>query len=174
MPEVQLIGWERLIENLDNLAPRLQKNILRGALREGAHEVADAIKERAPLLQEGTLNPHGRYSGQLRDSVRAVDVNPKDTPGAIAAGVKINGTSEGLEQSKVAGRALRKGKLKGAARALAQAMADGYYWRWVEYGSPHNEPPNPFVRAGWDAVKPGILQRIADYIQDRLDKLTHD
>lgn len=174
MSEVRLEGWEDLIKNLEKLAPRVEKNVLRGALRAEAHVIAEGIKQRAPLLKPGTLNPNGRYTGQLRDAVRAVDVNPKATPGAVAAGVKIAGTREGLQQSKVAGRALRKGKLKGAARALAQAMADGFYWRWVEYGSPHNTPPNPFIRSAWDELKSGSVTRIGDYIRDRLDRLTHD
>lgn len=171
MAEYKLEGWEDLIENLNKLSARAQKNVLRGALRAEAHVIRDAIKENAPILQPGTKNPHERYPGQMRDSVIAVDVNIAN---AAAAGVKIAGSSESLAASKSAARAFGKGKLKSAAAALTKAIADGYFWRWVEYGSPHNTPPNPFVRRGWDGKKTGSLGRIAESCRARLGMLTHD
>lgn len=172
--EVELQGWEELKRNLDQLPARAQKNILRGMVRAEAKHIADAIKDRAPVLKPQTINPHERYAGQLRDAVTAVSLNPSATPGAVAAGVRIRGSREALQQTIKAGRALGKGKLKGAARALAKAIADGYFWRWVEFGSPHNEPPNPFVRSGWDAEKTGSLGRMAQYCRKRLDRLVRD
>lgn len=171
MSEVELVGWDDLIRNLDALAPRAEKNILRGMVRLGANEVRDAIKDKAPILKPDTLNPHERYPGQLRDSVVSVSVQ---IPNAAAAGVKIRGSREELQSAKQAGRALGKGKLKAAANALAQAMADGFYWRWVEFGSPHNTPAQPFIRPGWDGVKGSLLDRMAAYGRERLSDLIRD
>lgn len=171
MSTESLEGWEDLIEKLGKLGARAQKNILRGALRAETHVLRDAIKENAPILQPGTVNPHERYPGQMRDAVIAVDVN---LPFAAAAGVKIAGSSEALAAAKSAGRALRKNKIKTAARSLAKAMHDGFFWHWVEYGSPHNTPANPFVRRSWDALKGGSLGRIAANCRARLGMLTHD
>jgi len=174
MPEYQLEGWQDLIENLQKLPARAEKNILRGMVADSAAATRDAIKERAPLLKPETLNPHNRYPGQLRDSVISVRVNPNQTPGAVAAGVKIRGSAEALQETKSAGRALGKGRLKTAATALASAMADGYYWRWIEFGSPHNRPPQPFIRPAWDGIKGSLLARMRDYASARLGKLTRD
>src|SRR5690348_6980424 len=148
MPEVvQLEGWEELIENLEKLAPRAEKNVLRGMVRAEAGHLAEAMKEKAPLLKPGTLNPHGRYPGELKDAITAVSINPSQTPGSVVAGVRIRGSRESLSSTESAVRALGKGAkgIAKATKALAAAIADGFYWRWIEYGSPHNDPPDPFA-----------------------------
>lgn len=176
MPEVELEGWEDVISKLDQLGARAQKNILRGMVRAEANYLANAVKERAPVLKPDTENTHGRYPGQMRDAVSAVSLNPSSTPGAVVAGVRIRGSRDQLQAFKKAGRALAKGAkgIKAATSSLELAIADGYFWRWVERGSPHNDPPNPFVRNTWDEQKSGSLTRMADYCRDRLDKLLHD
>lgn len=171
MSEFQLQGWDELKANLDALPARVQKNLLRGATRAAAVTVRDAIKERAPILKSGTKNPHERYPGQLRDSIIAIGVNK---PGSAAAGVRIRGSSEALQSVKQAGRALLKHKLKSAAKALSTGLADGYFWRWIEFGSPHNEPPRPFIRQGWDSTKNELVEKMAIYCRERIAKLTHD
>lgn len=171
MSEVELKGWDDLMRNLDQVGARAKKNILRGMLRDSSHAVRDAIKELAPILKPGTKNPHERYPGQLRDSVIAVDVQ---IPESVAAGVKIRGSREQLQAVRQAGRALLKNRLKSAAGSLGKALGYGFYWRWIEYGSPHNDPAQPFVRPGWDGVKNTLLERMATYGRKRIAKLAED
>lgn len=173
---VELEGWEELFDNLAKLSARAQKNVLRGMVRAEAGNLAQAMKQKAPILKAGTLNPHGRYPGELRDAITSVSINPSATPGYVAAGVRIRGSSEGLKSTMRAVRALGKGAkgIAKAARELGATIADGYYWRWIEYGSPHNDPPEPFARQTWAEQKSGSVQRCADYVRVRLEKLTHD
>lgn len=107
-----IIGGRELDAMLQSLAPKIEKNIMRSALRAGAAVIAKEVKANAPVGPTSSENArlYGGYAGALRDSVR-VSVKV-EKGGRILAAVKVGG----------------KGK-KGA---------DAFYAHMVEFGTkPH-------------------------------------
>jgi len=69
-----LKGGEQLQAFLNTLAPKIERNIMRGALRAGAKVIADEAKNNVPVK-----------SSDLRDSIR---VGTKTKRGQVTASVK--------------------------------------------------------------------------------------
>lgn len=153
--EFKISGLKELNAALEQLPVKLQKNIMRGALRAGARLIEADARQRIPVgppnLKNITL--YGGYEGALRDSLRVSTGIRRD--GTVTASVKTGGKS-------------KKG-------------ADTYYARWVEYGvSAHLIKPNvmhpgfapiPFMRPAMDAQAYHAAHAVADYIRQRFTKL---
>lgn len=75
MSDQTIIGGRELAELLGTLPAKIEKNIMRTALRAGAVVLRDAIKSKAPVA-----------SGALRDSTR---VTTRYRRGAVSASVKV-------------------------------------------------------------------------------------
>ena len=143
-------GMSDLSKFLDTLAPKLQANVLRAALSQGAKIVRDAAVTNCPVGPPGRENAriYGGYAGALRDSIRY--------------GSQVR---------------MRKGKVVAYIRAGGHArgkVADTYYAKFVEYGTmPHgNHPgtsPNPYMRPALDAESEHALAVIANFIKHRLE-----
>jgi len=143
-------GMSDLSKFLDTLAPKLQANVLRAALSQGAKIVRDAAVANCPVGPPGRENAriYGGYAGALRDSIRY--------------GSQVR---------------MRKGKVVAYIRAGGHArgkVADTYYAKFVEYGTiPHgNHPgtsPHPYMRPALDAESEHALAVIANFIKNRLE-----
>lgn len=90
---VHVKGLEDLQKLLDILAPRIEKNIMRGALRAGANVIKKEAQNNVPVgpaSKEGA-RLYGAYAGALRDSVR---VSTKSKRGKVTATVKAGGKTK--------------------------------------------------------------------------------
>jgi HK97 gp10 family phage protein len=163
MSEIRIKGLSELQKQLNTIAPRLQANVLRGALREGAKPIAEAAKKNAPVGPTNTENEklYGGYEGALRDSIRV--------------GSKIDRRSGNVIAYARAG-----GKSK-------RTKADVFYAHIVEFGArPHSVKkgvkigsirhdathpgirPRPFMRPALDANVKNAIIAAGEYIKKRL------
>lgn len=73
MTSVNVTGLRELQAFMDQLAPKLERNVMRGALRAGVNVIKREAKARCPV---GAPSETGRkryklYTGALRDSIRS-------------------------------------------------------------------------------------------------------
>lgn len=108
MSETTVKGLADLQRALDQLPAKIEANIMRGALREGAKVLLEEARRLAPEGGPSAENQriYGGRVGLLRDSIRA---------------------SVRLKRGQVIARVIAGGKVKGGGNA--------YYARWVEQGT---------------------------------------
>lgn len=162
---IHVKGLAQLQKLLDEFAPKIQKNVMRGALRAGAKVIETAAKAGAPVgapSGEGA-KIYGGTAGALRDSVR------------------VRTDSKG---GKVTASVLAGGKRKRGP--------DVFYARFVEYGTrPHtitaanrkglsfgglffqsvDHPgarPRPFMRPALDTQAGAAVVAAGEYLKRRL------
>lgn len=158
--EFKVKGLRELQTLLDTLPDKLQKNVMRSALRKGAAVIHQDAKQRAPVGDPNIRNiqQYGGYKGALRDSLR------------VSTGIKRGGI---VTASVKAGGKSKRG-------------ADVYYARWIEYGvAAHGVkrgdkgvktgtdlhpgfPPIPFMRPALDSKAYAATTAIAEHIKSRL------
>lgn len=167
MKNVQIKGLSELQKVLSTLPEKLEKNVMRAAMREGAMVIMREAKANVPVATPNLENQvrYGGYSGALRDSIR---VSTRLKGGKVTASVKAGGKT-------------KRG-------------ADVYYAKWVEYGTAAHEivpakarsiffggkamksvdhpgsAPRPFMRPAMDNRATEALQAFADGIRKRLTK----
>lgn len=161
MTTVNVKGLKELNALLQSLPVKVEKNILRGAMRAGANVVKNEAKLLAPVGNPSGRNAtlYGGYRGALRDSIR---VSGQAKGGNVIASVKAGGKTK--------------------------AGADVYYAHMVEYGTkPHviegpvvingvfvgdishpGTSPRPFMRPALDSKSGAAVVAAGDYIKKRL------
>lgn len=108
MSEVKVRGLAELNRFLQHLPAKMEANVLRGALREGARVVEAAAKANVPV-----------DTGRLRDSIRVKAMLRK---GRVIASVTAGGRSG------------KKKVLTSRSGRLRAGYEMAFYARWVEYG----------------------------------------
>jgi HK97 gp10 family phage protein len=149
--EVHITGLKELYALLQSVPLKLERNVMRGALRKGATIVRDAAKMNIPVSPPNQRNVdlYGGYMGALRDSLR---VGTRSRRGVIRGYVRAGGKSK-------------------------KSKADTYYARWVEYGtSAHwignrwhpGARPHPYLRPALDVNTRASVVAIGNYMKHRL------
>lgn len=144
-----IVGGRELSDQLQQFSVKLEKNIMRGALRAGAVEIRDEVRQRAPVA-----------SGDLKKSIR---VTSRVKRGQVSASVKVGnavawyahliefGTRPHIIRSKP-GRAMRFG-----STTTAQVNHPGIAGR-------------PFIRPSADEATPRAIAEVTKYIRARMTK----
>ena len=145
MADFEVQGLKELNDALQQLPVKLERNILRGAIRAGAQPIVDAARRLAPVLSDA--DPR-RVFGALAKSIHARSVQMKN--GMLTGGV-------------VAGGAATVG------RGKDKVEADAFYARFVEYGTA-KMAPRPFLRPAIDSKTEAAIDATADYIRTRVDQ----
>lgn len=165
-------GLAELDKMLKQLPEKIEKNIMRSAMRAGAKVIMLEAKQLAPVAPPSSKNQkqYSGYAGALRDSIRVSTPKLSEIKrGTVAASVKVGGK--------------QKGK-----------TANAYYARWVEYGTAAHyikakkggslsfggifakgvlhpgAKPNPFMRPAADNASQAALMAIGQKIKSRLTK----
>lgn len=90
MADIVVKGQRELYELLQTLPVKLERNIVRGALRAGARPIKDAAVARCPVglpSSEGR-KLYGLHEGSLRDSIR---ISTRVKGATVSASVKAGG-----------------------------------------------------------------------------------
>lgn len=155
MTDINVKGLSELQKFLDTLAPRVEQNIMRGALRAGAKPILEAAKSAAPVGEPSETNRrrYKLYAGALRDSIRISGRIDKRN-GKVTASVKAGGKTK--------------------------SGADVFYAHMVEFGTrPHalskggevthpGTAPRPFMRPAIDSQAQNAILAAGEYIKKRL------
>lgn len=155
MADVHIKGLRELNALLQTLPVKIERNILRTAMRRGANVIRDQAKLNVPISPPSDRNrkKYGGYAGALRDSIKTS--NPRSNKGRVTVYVRAGGTKT------------KKG-------------ADVYYAKWVEYGTkPHDNGrrgmhpgarPRPFLRPAADTEQARAVIAVGNWVKHRLDQ----
>jgi len=139
--EFEAKGLAELQRAMDELPQKLEKNLVRGAIRAAAKPIADDAKARVPVLQI----PDGRrIAGALKRSIRARGVNYRG--GRLTGGVTAGGSDKSSKK------------------------ADTFYARFVEFGTA-KMAARPFLRPAIASRTPASIEAFAAYIRERLSTM---
>lgn len=145
--EVRVKGLKELNAFLQQLPPKLEKNVLRGALRSGAKVVMEEAKARAPVA-----------TGTMRDGLK---VSTGGKGGTVIAKVKVTGKHAYLAPWLEYGTAAHVITAKGSG----WMFFGGMFARKVEHPG---ISPRPFMRPALDGQAAQAVLAAANYMKQRL------
>ncbi|MDB6061563.1 MAG: hypothetical protein JWM78_1666 [Verrucomicrobiaceae bacterium] len=161
--DTTIIGLAELEKALDEFPEKLQRNVLRGAIRAACKVIADEAKARVPVL-----------TGTLRDTIR---VSVRIVEGVVVGSVKAGSRVKGGSGKSGAGRGAFYAQMVEfgtaahfihAAKGKALAIGAGFFAKTVAHPG---AAQHPFFRPAISTKLTAAGQRFADYISARLDKL---
>lgn len=165
MSEIHVRGLADLQKLLDTLAPKLERNVLRGAMRAAANVVKDEAKALCPVGPPSATGAkrYKLYTGALRDSIR-VSVRAKG--GRVTASVKAGGRLKNgadVWYAPIVERGAVAHKIK-AAKGGFLAIGGGVY-RSVDHPG---MKAKPFLRPALDARAQDAVVAAGEYMKARL------
>lgn len=155
MLEVNVTGLKELDAALGTLPEKMQRNVLRAALRAGAKEIADEAKRLAPVK-----------SGRLRDSIRVTSRIRYGTPTAtVVAGGRGKGKNKGAWYAHF----IEYGTAAHVVKAPDGGFLNFLGIRVREVNHP-GARKKPFMRPAADTKSGIALDRFAAFVRARLTK----
>jgi HK97 gp10 family phage protein len=147
--DVQIKGLAQLQQALDELPAKIERNVLRGALRAAAGVIREEAQSRVPVK-----------SGALRDSIR---VSVRVQRGRILATVRAGDKRAYYAGMVEFGTARHVIKPKNAKKLFI----GGLFRSSVEHPGAKQKP---FMRPAFDTKAQEAVLRAAEYIRKRLTK----
>lgn len=147
MTQVRVKGLSELNKFLQQLPAKVEANILRGALREGAKPVMEAAKANAPVK-----------TGKLRDGIKSRTSLRK---GRVTTSIRVTGPH---------GYLARWFEYGVAAHQITAAKG-GWLFFGGKYAKAVNHPgisPRPFMRPALEAQATAAVLGAANYMKKRL------
>lgn len=149
MSELSILGLKELDAALQELPAKLEKNILRGAMRAGAKVMLDAARQQVPVR-----------TGALRDSLT---VRSGYQRGRVTGTVRAGNSKVYYAHMVEFGTAKHFIKPK-TARSLFIA---GLFRDGVDHPGARSRP---FMRPAFDSSSPAAIEAMAEYLRERIPK----
>jgi HK97 gp10 family phage protein len=147
MSDEAITGGRELDAFLQTLSVKMERNILRAALRAGANEFKAEAKSRVPVV-------HG-------DLLRSTRVTTGSKAGVVYARVKVGGKKAKHWRWVEFGTAAHKIMPKGAgALHFGATTVDGVHHPGAK--------PHPFMRPAFDAKSAAAIAAVAAKVRERL------
>lgn len=162
---VHVKGLDQLQALLDSLAPKIERNILRGALRAGANVVKTEAKAMCPVGPPSASGAkrYKLYAGALRDSIR---VSVKAKGGRVTASVKAGGKLKNgadVFYAHIVERGAVAHEIKAKSGGFL-AIGGGIYRKVDHPGM----KAKPFMRPALDGRAQDAVVAAAEYMKARL------
>lgn len=143
MGMIQIDGLRDLEEKLRSYSDRMAKDILQGAIKEGAKVIQKQCKEYAPKS----------------DAPHILKVKGKPTvinPGNLRKLIRVKVDKSGTRGYKISYEVYVKNQ-------------SGWYWKFVEFGT-SKMMGQTFMRSGFEMAKESAVEAIERYISERLER----
>ena len=148
--EINIKGGEELSKALKQLSPKIEKNIMRAALRAGAKVIADEAKRNVP-----------EKSGELKKSIRSGSKATRQ--GQVIATAKAGNDKAWYWRFVEFGT---QAHLIMAKNQKSMAFG-GVFAKQIEHPG---ATARPFMRPALDAKAQEAIQKVADVVRQRLTK----
>ncbi|MEO8101333.1 MAG: HK97-gp10 family putative phage morphogenesis protein [Betaproteobacteria bacterium] len=164
--EFAVKGLDKLNEFLQQLPVKIEKNVLRGALRAGAKVIMARAKQNVPVSPPNSENArlYGGYAGALRDSMK---ITVRARGGTVTASVKAGG------KTKRGGDAFYAHMVEfGTSAHLINGKLGGSLFLGGLFAKQVMHPgarPHPFLRPAMDAAAQPAVIAAAEYMKKRLE-----
>jgi len=169
MAEIHVSGLAALQKFLDELPVKIEKNILRSALRKGAVVIMAEAKQRCPvgLPTNEAAKKYGGYPGALRDSIR---VGTNYRAGRVTASVKAGGKTKKQGDAYYAHMVefgTRAHVIKTVTRKGSLVIGGRFVGRSVQHPGAR---PRPFMRPSLDGKAQEAVIAVGEQMKVRLTK----
>ncbi len=158
--ELKIEGLDALYKALQELAPKVESNIMRGAVRAGAKVIEKEAKLQCPVNDPSAENKKS-YAGALRDSIRvSMHARRGQVLGNIVAGNSVAYYAHMVEYGTAAHMIK---PLNRKSLFIAGLMREVI-----------NHPgatKRPFMRPAFDNGAPNAFEAIGNYVKSRLEKI---
>lgn len=160
---LSISGGKELAEFLNSLPVKIERNIMRAALRAGARVIANEAKNNVPVKMGG-----------LKRSIRTDSTRTK---GGVEATAKAGGRSGGKSKDKSAfyaqfveyGTAAHLIKAGERKKRLVFTARDGNRVSTMQVNHP-GATAKPFMRPALDSKKDEAMRAVTDKIKERLTR----
>ena len=162
-----IIGGKALDDLLQTLPAKVEKNIMRGALRSGANVILEEARRNAPVGPvSGTAKKKGAKPGDLLRSLR---VSTRSRKGAVSASVKVGGSNKKTGATVFYAHMLEYGTRPHLIKAKP-GSAMNVNGREVKYVNHPGISPRPFMRPAADNKFSESVEAVQAYVRKRLTK----
>lgn len=155
---VELRGFNELSKKLRALGPKIEKKLLRAAMRQASNVVLRAARANAPV-----------DDGDLRRQIktRSLRSRPGTVRFAVIAEARAEPTQKYPGGFPYAG-AVEKGHGFPGSRQRLHGKP-----RETEFGT-QDVPPHPFMRPAWDANQQNILNKLQSELGRRIEQIAQE
>ena len=159
---INVKGLKELDQFLAELPTKIQRNVMRGALRAGANVIKKEAQANAPVGAPSAEGKrlYGGYRGALRDSIR---VSTRAKGGRISATVKAGGKNKKTGADVFYAHMIEFGT---APHTIKGPIKLG--GKWVKNVDHPGAPAQPFMRPALDGRAQEAVIRAAEYMKKRL------
>lgn len=158
-------GLKELQNMLEQLPIRIEKNIMRGALRAGANVMRNAARQEAPV-DDGTLKKSIKTTSP---NIKKGDVTVRvETDLYYARMIEFGTASYYTGNGRTVGKHYKIPKLTKGKRRLKKALNFGGVM--VNSAVHPGIKPQPFMRRAFDGSSSEAVAAFAQYVATRLDK----
>lgn len=152
-------GMRELQAELDKLPPKIEANVMRGALRAGAKVIEAEVKANIPVAQPSqAAAASGAYPGALRDSVRT---STRSVRGVVRSSVKAGGKNAWWWRFVEFGTAAHWIKPKNRSSLFLAGLN-----REVVHHP--GAKPHPFMRPAMDAKAVAAVEAVREAVRRKL------
>lgn len=167
MAETHVTGLAELQKFLDQLPAKIERNVMRGALRAGVNVIKNQARASAPVGQPSQENVrlYGGYAGALRDSIR---VTTRVRGGRVTASVKAGGKNSRSRADVYYAHMIEFGT---RAHFILPRKARGWLSFLSVFARKISHPgarPRPFMRPALDSQAQNAVIAAAEYMKKRL------
>lgn len=152
VPKIKIKGASALSADFNALERAERAPTLRKAVRAGALVARNSIRDRVPVR-----------TGLLKKNI-VVGTQRSSTPsGSQTAVVRLKNGASRYAHTKANVR-------KGRAGKAYETEGPAYYGRFVELGT-KDQPAQPYMRPGFDAVEEAIAAEVETVIAEQIDRI---
>lgn len=160
MSKLKIEGLSDLNKALQELPAKIERNILRGALREGSKEFLAKAREEVPK-KSGALLKSLRVSARVKQGKVTATMTAGNKVAFYAHMVEFGTASFYTGSGESVGAPY---EIKPNGKALK--VGDYYFGKITQPGV----KPQPFMRPAFDAGSADAVKAVTDYIKKRLEK----
>jgi HK97 gp10 family phage protein len=174
MIKATITGIPDLREALRGIVPKLRVRALRNALAAGARVVQKAARAATPVINSSATAVRKGYRkpGTVRQAISVRTSKVARSEGNVGVFVNVRpakGAKYATKTTNVLGLKFRKRVLKRASQRGARSPNDPFYWRFIEFGTSHNQR-FAFLQKAAQKL-PEVLQVFIKVIGPQIQKL---
>lgn len=162
--DVYLHGLDNVLGQLSELPDRIQRNIVRRAMRAGARVIANDAKERAKQIDDPATSESIAKNIAVQARSRLGRIH-----GGVAMSIGVRGGSANYAGTKQNKRLGRVGQAYKTGGDKTNPGGDTWYWRFQEFGT-SKQSARPFMRPAMNAKGQEAFDKVAEIMQDGIDK----
>ncbi len=154
---VDVLGVKEVADALKGLPYELAQKVLAAAVSKQVAAWRDVSAQKVPVSQRVSVKV-GRIQAVSRKGRLFARERYVHSPGTLRRSIKVK------KMKTNAGFTMQE------ARYGIVVVGHAFYWRWVEFGSVHNQPPKAFFRDTFNTLAELSVRAVAGDVQKGIER----